>query len=349
MSCRLYTIAVVSGLNISFMIYSASCCSNDNTDEMKDKEVFQKLLTKYSSGVCTEDEVREMIRLLEKDPELYELLDTQVNHDWWIQSLTQDPPVEDPNAEPNSGKRFPPLGRWSIAAGILMLIATGLYWWNLTSAEVIEYTTGYGERQKIELPDGSQVEMNANSRLVWDANWERTGVRSVTLDGEAYFDVVKNEARKFQVSTGELQVHVLGTSFNVFSRRGATEVYLLEGKVELQMEQSAEQLTMAPGDKIEYNKTEHKLKRSEKQTLYSAAAWKTGVISYQKVTLQEIIPELGDIYGIQLVCDDPGLNEKIMDVGVPYMDWNATKESLELAMKVVIEQEGEFFRIKNNE
>lgn len=317
--------------------------------EMKDKEVFQKLLTKYSSGVCTDDEVREMIRLLEKDPELYDLVDTQVNHDWWIQALTQDSPTEDPNPEPNSERRIRPLGRWSIAAGILMLIATGLYWWNLTSTETIEYTTGFGERQKIELPDGSRVEMNANSRLVWDANWERTGVRSVTLDGEAYFDVVKSGAKEFQVNTGELQVNVLGTSFNVFSRRGETEVYLLEGKVELYVDKAEEQLTMAPGDKIEYNKAEQKIERSEKETLYSAAAWKTGVISYQKVTLQEIIPELSDIYGIQLICDDPGLNQTIMDIGVPYMDWNATKESLELAMKVVIEREGESFRIKNIE
>lgn len=316
---------------------------------MKDKEVFQKLLTRYSSGVCTEDEITEMIRLLEKDPTLYELLDTQVNHDWWIQTLTQDPTQDDPNGEAEPLVVPYSFWKWSVAAGVLILIAAALFWWNSSSPQAIEYTTGFGERQKIELPDGSKVEMNANSRLVWNTDWERTGIRSVTLEGEAYFDVVRSENRKFQVNTGELKVNVLGTSFNVFSRRGATEVYLLEGSVQLEMDEQQEQLTMAPGDKVEYHKLEQVLKRSQKETLYSAAAWKTGVISYQKVSLADIIPELSDIYGIQLVCEDPELNQKVMDVGVPYMDWEATKESLELAMKVVIQQEGDQFRIKNNE
>lgn len=312
---------------------------------MKDKEIFQKLLTKYSSGVCTDFELHEMIRLLEKDPELYELLDTQVNHDWWIQSLTQEASLDDPKPEPKPTPQNFRFHKWRIAAGFLILIAAGLYWWNVTQ-DSIEYVTGYGERQKIELPDGSQVEMNANSRLVWDANWKETGVRSVVLEGEAYFDVVKSTARRFQVNTGELMVNVVGTSFNVFSRRGETEVYLMEGKVELKMPESEKLLTMIPGDKIEYSKKNNHVTKTDKETLYSAAAWKTGVISYQKVSLKEIIPELSDIYGIRLVCKDPALNDKIMDVGVPYMDWEATKESLELAMKVVIEQTGDTFMIR---
>lgn len=316
---------------------------------MKDKEIFQKLLTMYSSGVSTDDEIREMVRLLEKDPALFELLDTQVNHDWWVQSLTQDIDPEDPNAKAGIRTKSHRLRWMGIAAGFMILIVAGILWWLPATTEDLEFVTEYGERQKIELPDGSMVEMNANSRLVWEGDWERTGIRSVALDGEAYFDVVKSENRKFQVSTGELKVNVLGTSFNVFSRRGSTEVYLLEGRVELEMDESQEQFTMIPGDRVEYHKEEQRLKRSQKETLYSAAAWKTGVISYQKVVLRDIIPELSDIYGIQLVCDDLDLNEKVMDVGVPYMDWEATKTALELAMKVVIEQQGDLFYIKNNE
>ena len=167
---------------------------------MKDKEVFQKLLTMYSSGVCTDHEVREMVRLLEENPALYELMDTQINHDWWVQSLTREIDPEDPKPEPAPGTIFRRIGPWSVAAGFLILIAAGLLWWlPTTTPDVLEYSTGYGERQKIELPDGSKVEMNANSRLVWDANWEHSGNRSVTLDGEAYFDVVKAQNKKFQV------------------------------------------------------------------------------------------------------------------------------------------------------
>lgn len=215
------------------------------------------------------------------------------------------------------------------------------------TGEII-YHTDFGERKHIELPDGSQVELNANSRLTWNKNWKRSGIRSVVLDGEAYFDVVKSQNRQFRVNSGDVMVKVLGTSFNVSNRRGETEVFLNEGKVLLGLPDK-EELTMVPGEKVEYSSVVKKVTRSVQETLHSAAAWKTGVIAFQKTPLKSIIPELNDIYGIELVCDNQSLNETIMDVGVPYLNWEATKKALELAMKIKITEMDEKYIIKTRE
>lgn len=313
---------------------------------MKKKKAFKRLLNRYTSGQCSEDELKELLNLLEEEPQFYDLLDQQVKEDWQA-----DTPVKDANKKHQNTKlmwlrlHFRTIG--SVAAGLVLLVIAGIWWWTADPGVVV-YATGYGERQQIELPDGSMVELNANTELTWNRNWKRTGIREVTLNGEAFFEVVKSRAKQFRVHSEDVTVNVLGTSFNVSSRRGKTEVFLEEGKVKLDLPEESD-VAMEPGERIRFDRAEKKMEKTVNETLYSAAAWKTGVISYQKIPLKKILPELSDIYGIELICRDSMLREKIMDVGVPYMGWEATKESLELAMKVVIEKENGNYIIQNKE
>lgn len=308
--------------------------------KLNKKEQVKVLLDKYREGTCSESELKRLVELMDKDKSLYDLLDDAVSKDWWEQAALAD----NKNTPSHIRRRIIPFGTryWVVAASVALLIGVGLTVWSLLNTGTIEYHTNYGERQQIELPDGSIVELNANSRLSWNKSWNRTGVRSVDLDGEAYFDVVKMAGKEFQVTADETLVKVLGTSFNVSNRRGKTEVFLHEGQVKLEIPDQ-EPLTMVPGEKVAYKGKSSMITKTKEETLRSAAAWKTGVISFRKVALKDIIPELNDIYGIRLVCPNPQLEEKIMDVGVPYMDWDATKTSLELAMNVAItESDGEY-------
>jgi len=312
------------------------------------KKIFQDLLEKYHTGECTEDELRQLMDLLEEDPSLYKYLDQHVDREWELQMIRKDVKDEDPEEvrKRSSGKKW----IWAAAAGLILLIAAGGagLWWNSDAGFTI-YSTDFGERKEIELPDGSQVELNANTRLTWDNNWLKTGVREVTLEGEAFFEVVKSGAPQFKVISDEISVNVLGTSFNVSNRRGKTEVFLEKGAVTLELSEVNEIIDMKPGEKIWYDRSvEESIHKLVDETLYSAAAWKMGVISYQKTPLKKILPELSDIYGIRIECEDTLLQEKVMDIGVPYMDWEATKNSLELAMKVRIEEEAGVYLIKEN-
>ncbi|MBY5958773.1 FecR domain-containing protein [Membranicola marinus] len=307
------------------------------------KKEFQELLIKYKNGTSTVHEVEEMTRLLDINPEFYALIDADVDQDWKNFSAGLKDGKDQIPKSISKKQIVSRTSMWKVAAAIALLIAAGTVWWFTSNSGQVHYHTDFGERQMIELPDGSQVTLNANSELTWSTNWKRTGIRSVTLDGEAFFEVAKYKAQKFEVNTGDVVVKVLGTSFNVSNRRGDTKVYLEEGKVQLALP-GVEELAMVPGDKIEYESISQKIEKTEMETLRSAAAWKTGVISFQEQPLNRIIPELSDIYGVELICVDSALNDKVMDVGVPYMDWEATKQSLELAMKVAIQEiDGKYY------
>src|SRR5581483_7817313 len=90
-----------------------------------------------------------------------------------------------------------------------------------------EIVTHNGYRQKITLPDGSIVWLNASSKLTYDNNFGNS-IREVTLSGEAFFDVVsrtqlvmgKEQKIPFVIHTPQIDVRVLGTAINVKSYPG---------------------------------------------------------------------------------------------------------------------------------
>ena len=86
-----------------------------------------------------------------------------------------------------------------------------------------------GERSGVTLPDGTQVKLNAESSLSYTHDFGRE-LRQVNLEGEAYFEVTRNEDKPFVVHTEYLDIEVLGTSFNVYSyeRENVMEMALIE-------------------------------------------------------------------------------------------------------------------------
>ena len=97
-----------------------------------------------------------------------------------------------------------------------------------------EYTSPYGSKSKVKLSDGSLVWLNAGSTLRYSSDFNVNN-REVYLEGEAYFDVVRNEQTPFLVQTTTITVKVLGTAFNV-------KAYPEESVVETTVERGAVQL-----------------------------------------------------------------------------------------------------------
>ena len=97
-------------------------------------------------------------------------------------------------------------------------------------------TVPAGQRVNLDLPDGSNVWLNAGTKMQYPVSF-MTGKREVILDGEAYFEVVHNEKSPFVVHTSTLDVEVLGTKFNVeaYSARKIFETSLMEGKVKVKL------------------------------------------------------------------------------------------------------------------
>lgn len=94
--------------------------------------------------------------------------------------------------------------------------------------------TKSGDRTKMILPDGTQVWLNAESKLEYNKDYGKSN-RAVTLSGEAYFDVVKNVEIPFTIQTDKIHIKVTGTAFNVKAYPGekVSETSLIRGRVEV--------------------------------------------------------------------------------------------------------------------
>lgn len=213
-------------------------------------------MQKYLDRTCTAEERDELVQLISftSDP-------TQVDNLWkevWSEtdsSIQYEELSWEALQELNAidqRKRMKVVWRqalrWSAVAAVLIGIFFIADWeWTGNNAQV--YETGFGETLKIVLDDGTRVDLNADSRLIWDKDWKERGARNVRLEGEAYFDVSHVESLNkikipgndslsrvpFIVVTPDLNIRVLGTAFNAFQRRGKTEVFLERGVVELSL------------------------------------------------------------------------------------------------------------------
>ncbi|MCC8154735.1 MAG: FecR family protein [Tannerellaceae bacterium] len=152
------------------------------------------------------------------------------------------------------------------AAVILSLICLGGgYWlgtdrWSKIENAVVmnHFIMGKESKGSITLPDGSIAWLNAESELTYPENFSASE-RKVQLKGEGYFQVKEDKKRPFWVETGDIQVEVLGTWFDVknYENRNITETTLLSGSVAVYISSINRRLTLKPNEKFVWNKNEH--------------------------------------------------------------------------------------------
>jgi transmembrane sensor len=162
----------------------------------------------------------------------------------------------------------------------------------------IEYQTAYGEHKNIVLPDGSVVVLNANSSISYPSKWDTETAREIWLKGEAFFSVThKKNSQKFIVHTNDLDVQVLGTKFDVNTRREKTCVILNSGKVKLYLvNQQNKEVDMKPGEMVDFSPKQQRLsKRTVRAEKYSS--WVDRKLVFEESSLKEIAALLQDNYG----------------------------------------------------
>ena len=123
---------------------------------------------------------------------------------------------------------------------------------NTTAVTQSEISTKNGSRTKIQLPDGTAVWLNGNSKLIYDNLHFGEKLREVTLTGEGYFDVVKNPEKPCVIHTSKMDIKVLGTIFNVrcYPDEKNTETSLIRGSIEVTLKTRKEKIMLKPSEKL---------------------------------------------------------------------------------------------------
>jgi len=198
----------------------------------------------------------------------------------------------------NAGLSSRRLFLWSgLAASVALLVAVA--YWVLTDPGRQQYYAESGNARRIELPDGSVVDLNGSSSM--KTSFVKGKDREVWLDGEAYFKVARMKSgRKFIVHTGDLNVEVLGTEFNVKGSAERTEVVLESGKVQLSVTEAATgKVIMQPGELAEFSRLSGTItKRDVNTKIYTS--WKEGKVIFENAGVDEIAEVLRDRYDLRV-------------------------------------------------
>lgn len=237
----------------------------------------------------------------------------------------------------------------SAVAATLLLAICAFWWWN-TNNQFIEIATANAEQKYIVLPDSSLVQLNANTTLKFAARWQNKKDRLVWLDGEAFFEVRKEEAtqRKFQVMTPDLIVEVLGTIFNVNSHNERTNVYLEEGKIALKLNHKSDRTQlMQPGEMLTYSAANNRIMAHEKQTKDQLhTSWKDGVLTFEETPLIQVLQSIEAIYGIKFQIANIENYEREITTGLPLESLETILPMLEQALDLKIEKKDNRYVIK---
>lgn len=229
-----------------------------------DKEYFKILIEKYLDGNASTAEVKELCEWIKNndsldrwimqaiersdshlDEEVYERLYTRIKEN-----------IESREKKSHRRFSFVPMLRWAAVVCLPIIAALAVYELGLDSKVdtlPLVVTAESGERAKVQLPDGTKVNINSASQISYphDFNGKK---RIVELDGEAYFEVTPDKERPFVVKAAGLEITVLGTAFDVCAYKDDNEVsvVLLTGKVDVASE--SDRYVMQPDEKLVYDR-----------------------------------------------------------------------------------------------
>ncbi|QNK61568.1 FecR domain-containing protein [Pedobacter sp. PAMC26386] len=243
------------------------------------------------------------------------------------------------------GKR---VSLWFRAAAAVFLVGMisilSLFYY--TKYQKQQISTVYGQVKTFALPDGTIVTLNANSKLRYPENWDKTKMREVWIEGEAFFKVnhlhrsgiIKAEER-FIVHAQKLNIEVLGTSFNVNNRRGLVKVALLTGKVRLDVKGNRDsEINLQPGELGEYQENMALLVKT-KAYVKAYASWKNGELHFDNTPLNKVLILIEDNYGYKAVLKDPALGNKRLSGTFSFSTEDALFKAIAVSLGISIQKD----------
>lgn len=290
------------------------------------QQEFNQLLKRYLAGETTAAEERFLLEWYDDPATQVELSLTELQKDvikkrMWARIR--------PHTQPAWTTRLIRLVWMSAIAACLII---GWVWLNpLDSPLRLDSTVASmkKERSKVEvkntdqpeqevlLPDGSKVTLNQGSRLSYDPTFNQTR-REVTLTGEAFFEVKRDETRPFVVYTGDLVTEVLGTSFWVKqNRRGkSVEVSVREGKVSVYAEARQSEgvhngVIITQNQRVLFDAATQRIVAGivETPVPLELSAEAPPTLVFQETSFEKVLAELSRLYGIEFVISNPAVKD----------------------------------------
>ena len=289
-------------------------------------EQLKHIIQKYSEGKLT---LKEQIDLSEQLADTQNREAEQLLHDEW-KSQFESYSIPDRDLKPildkvyhhirlneaDKGSKTTWMQTFQRVAAILILplLFSFLAYFYFQSKPLVtafsyaEIQCPIGVRTRFQLPDGSTGYLNSGSRLKYPVQF--IGERKVELSGEAFFDVVHNAEIPFHVNTRNLDIKVLGTTFNVIAYEGepTEEIVLQTGKVDILTKNGKQLTALAPNEQVTLDIEKHTFsKNTVKASQYTT--WKDGKLVFRNENMQQVARRLSRWYNADVVIKDRLLDD----------------------------------------
>ena len=218
--------------------------------------------------------------------------------------------------------------RWSTAAAVFVGILLGsIFILRQPKVEMIELTADNGT-MTITLPDSTKVWLNRYASITYPTTFADDR-RTVSISGEAYFEVTHDISRPFTVDGKWLNVTVLGTKFNFNSSEDKENtVSLIEGKIEVTPGKNKDGVVLSPGQKVQFNPQNGRMSISQVNTALDAV-WHNRLIRFHNATIAEIAADLEELYGVEVTIRNSVDNSRTYSGStVYYQSVDSTLEAL---------------------
>ncbi len=179
-----------------------------------------------------------------------------------------------------------------------------------TAVEMLVAVADEGGVKDLVLPDGTRVWLNDSATLQYPKEFSQDD-RTVTLDGEAYFEVTKDSLRPFTVKSDAMQVRVLGTKFNFKCDKGGrtAEASLIDGEIEVKGNNDEGHITLSPGQRAELNRSKGRLTVKQVDAKLDAV-WHNDVIPFEKASIYAISKTLERFYNVKIILSEDFISSK---------------------------------------
>lgn len=220
--------------------------------------------------------------------------------------------------------------KWTISvAAVVVIVFAGLFLFQsdfLLNSKMLTVSSGT-TKQEVLLPDGSSVWLSAETTLKYPSKFKRK--REVWLNGEAYFDVIKDKNKPFSVHTENITINVKGTSFYLsdHSEIAITEVVLETGIIDLTVNSLKKTIGMKPNQKMVYDIKTGELSLDEVNAS-NYTTWKEDRLVLENTLLQDAFVQLEKWYNVEIECT----NQKLLNTPVSF---TIDTEELDVALELI--------------
>ena len=236
--------------------------------------------------------------------------------------------------KPSAGMRFL---RIAVAVAAAIFISWGSVFVALRSGyfdrtERLAVSTRAGEHSCVELPDGSQVWLNSETRIEFLSDRQS---RRIILDGEACFDVKHDEQHPFCVEAGGTVVRVLGTKFNVrcYAETGNVAASLLSGHIEMRVPGFNDAIDLLPGEKVVYDIREGTFTKSHVNT-NNDIVWQNGILIFNNEPFPLMVKMLERYYNVEVIYNETDFENIHFSGSINNLSINKVLEFIDLTIPI---------------